>query len=308
MLAGSLFTVPPPPASAPTATTPAAGVAAGARAGQIVPAVFPAARQGKHDDQHAGDQSRQETIPQHVRLRGARGWRPQGAAGTMASLQIRRRKKAMPVPPVEARVNSLRTQGWRSGRRAGLPAWPRNTGKVGGCGRGTALLFGGVPPLRGHSMNRSARRILIGVGAGLALLLLLLVLVPVLFAGKISDRVKTELNRTLLARVDWRSAGLGFFHDFPNLTLTLDGFSIVGRREVPGRHPGRDPPLPGRGRPRQRDPRRPRRLGPDRGPGHRARPSAARAQGAGRHHRQLEHHPPRHDQGQAPPRRGSRWR
>jgi len=77
-------------------------------------------------------------------------------------------------------------------------------------------------------MNRSARRILIGVGAVVALLLLLLVLVPVLFAGKISDRVKTELNRTLLARVDWRSAGLGFFHDFPNLTLTLDDFSIVG--------------------------------------------------------------------------------
>jgi len=77
-------------------------------------------------------------------------------------------------------------------------------------------------------MNRSARRILIGVGVGLGLLLLLLVLVPVLFAGKISDRVKTELNRTLLARVDWSSAGLGFFHDFPNLTLTLDDFSIVG--------------------------------------------------------------------------------
>ena len=77
-------------------------------------------------------------------------------------------------------------------------------------------------------MNRSARRILIGVGAGFALLLLLLVLVPVLFAGKISDRVKVELNRTLLAKVDWSSAGLGFFHDFPNLTLTLDDFSILG--------------------------------------------------------------------------------
>lgn len=77
-------------------------------------------------------------------------------------------------------------------------------------------------------MNRPARRILIGVAAVFALLLLLLVLVPVLFAGKISDRVKTELNRTLLAKVDWSSAGLGFFHDFPNLTLTLEHFSIVG--------------------------------------------------------------------------------
>jgi hypothetical protein len=77
-------------------------------------------------------------------------------------------------------------------------------------------------------MNRPPRRILIGVGAVLALVVLLLVLVPLLFAGKISDRVKTQLNRTLLARVDWRGAGLGFFHDFPNLTLTLDDFTIVG--------------------------------------------------------------------------------
>ncbi|HSB54526.1 MAG TPA: hypothetical protein VLD58_09230, partial [Gemmatimonadales bacterium] len=83
-------------------------------------------------------------------------------------------------------------------------------------------------------MNRPARRILIGVGAVLALLLLLLVLVPVLFAGRISDRVKTELNRTLLAEVDWRGAGIGFFHDFPNLTLTLDDFTIVGVNRFAG--------------------------------------------------------------------------
>ena len=83
-------------------------------------------------------------------------------------------------------------------------------------------------------MNRPARRILIGVGAVLALLVLLLVLVPLLFAGKISDRVKTQLNRTLLARVDWRGAGLGFFHDFPNLTLTLDDFTIVGVNKFVG--------------------------------------------------------------------------
>jgi hypothetical protein len=77
-------------------------------------------------------------------------------------------------------------------------------------------------------MSRPARRILIGVAAAFALLILLMVLVPVLFAGKISDRAKTEVNRTLLAKVDWRSVGLGFFHDFPNLTLTLEDFSILG--------------------------------------------------------------------------------
>ncbi|HEU5039913.1 MAG TPA: AsmA-like C-terminal region-containing protein [Gemmatimonadales bacterium] len=72
------------------------------------------------------------------------------------------------------------------------------------------------------------RKILIGAGALLALVLLLLVLVPVLFGGRIASRVKTEVNRSLNARVDWRDAGLGLFHDFPNLTLTLDDLTAVG--------------------------------------------------------------------------------
>jgi uncharacterized protein involved in outer membrane biogenesis len=83
-------------------------------------------------------------------------------------------------------------------------------------------------------MNQPARRVLIGVGAVLAVVFLLLLLVPMLFSGTISERVKTQLNRTLLARVDWRGAGLGFFHDFPNLTLTLDDFTIVGVNKFAG--------------------------------------------------------------------------
>src|SRR5688572_23298225 len=72
------------------------------------------------------------------------------------------------------------------------------------------------------------RKTLIVVGAVLALLILLLVLVPVLFGGRIADRVKTEANRSLNAKVDWRDAGLSLFGDFPNLTLGLDGLTIVG--------------------------------------------------------------------------------
>ena len=72
------------------------------------------------------------------------------------------------------------------------------------------------------------RKILIGAGAVIALVLLLLVLVPLLFGDRIATRVKTQLNRSLNARVDWSDAGLGFFHDFPNLTLTLDDFTLVG--------------------------------------------------------------------------------
>ena len=72
------------------------------------------------------------------------------------------------------------------------------------------------------------RKTLIISGAVLALLLLLLVLLPVLFGGRIAERVKTEANRSLNARVDWRDAGLSLFGDFPNLTLSLDGLTVVG--------------------------------------------------------------------------------
>jgi AsmA-like C-terminal region/AsmA family len=76
-------------------------------------------------------------------------------------------------------------------------------------------------------MKRPARRSLVVVGVLFALVLLLL-LVPALFGGRIANRVKAEVNRTVDARVDWRDAGLGLFHDFPNLTLRLDDLTVVG--------------------------------------------------------------------------------
>ena len=36
------------------------------------------------------------------------------------------------------------------------------------------------------------------------------------------------MNRSLNARVDWGDAGLTFFRNFPNLTLTLDDLTAVG--------------------------------------------------------------------------------
>ena len=66
------------------------------------------------------------------------------------------------------------------------------------------------------------------MGALLALVLLAVVLLPVLFGGRIAERVKSEANRALNAKVDWRDQSLGLFRDFPNLTLSLDDLSVVG--------------------------------------------------------------------------------
>jgi hypothetical protein len=71
-------------------------------------------------------------------------------------------------------------------------------------------------------------RILAIVGGVILLLLVLLLVVPFLFRGTIERRVKTAVNQSVNARVDWRDVGLSFFHDFPNLTLTLDDLTAVG--------------------------------------------------------------------------------
>jgi AsmA-like protein len=77
-------------------------------------------------------------------------------------------------------------------------------------------------------MSLRNRRILVVTGAALALVVVLLVALPVLFADRIAGRVKAEVNQSLAARVDWQRAGLGLFHDFPNLTLRLDDLTTVG--------------------------------------------------------------------------------
>ncbi|MDQ3812026.1 MAG: AsmA family protein, partial [Chloroflexota bacterium] len=76
-------------------------------------------------------------------------------------------------------------------------------------------------------MKRPAR-IIAAVATLIALVLALLIVLPLLFRDRIAQRVKVEVNRSLDARVDWRDAGLSFFRNFPNLTLTLDDLTTVG--------------------------------------------------------------------------------
>src|ERR687886_2195615 len=71
-------------------------------------------------------------------------------------------------------------------------------------------------------------RIIAAVAALIALVLALLIVLPLLFRDRIAQRVKVEVNRNLDAHVDWRDAGLSFFRNFPNLTLTLDDLTTVG--------------------------------------------------------------------------------
>jgi AsmA-like C-terminal region/AsmA family len=76
-------------------------------------------------------------------------------------------------------------------------------------------------------MKRSSR-ILAVLGALVAVVLLLLLGLPLLLRNQIQQRVKTAVNESLDARVDWWDLGLTFFRNFPNVTLTLDGLTAVG--------------------------------------------------------------------------------
>ncbi len=77
-------------------------------------------------------------------------------------------------------------------------------------------------------------RILAWTGGVIAVLLLLLLVMPYAFRGTIEERVKTQVNKTVDAKVDWHDLGLGFFRNFPNLTLTLDGLTVANRGRFEG--------------------------------------------------------------------------
>ena len=75
----------------------------------------------------------------------------------------------------------------------------------------------------------SVRRRIALYGAGFVVFCLVgLAVVPFLFRDRIVARVKAAVNDAVNARVEWKDAGITFFHDFPNLTLRLDDLGVTG--------------------------------------------------------------------------------
>jgi hypothetical protein len=66
--------------------------------------------------------------------------------------------------------------------------------------------------------------------AGIVLLVLLIALfmLPFLFKGKIVEFVKSEINQTMNARVDFDNVGLNFFRSFPNASVSLNNLKVIG--------------------------------------------------------------------------------
>ena len=74
---------------------------------------------------------------------------------------------------------------------------------------------------------RLRRPLLVSIIASVATLLVLVLVLPWLFRDRIAARIRSAVNESVTARVDWRSAGVDHWHDFPNLTLSIGGLSVA---------------------------------------------------------------------------------
>lgn len=77
-------------------------------------------------------------------------------------------------------------------------------------------------------MRPLRKKIAIAIAASLGLLLVVLITLPFLFQDRIAARLKTEIGRSVNARVAWTGVSLSLLRDFPNASVSLDGLSVTG--------------------------------------------------------------------------------
>jgi hypothetical protein len=83
-------------------------------------------------------------------------------------------------------------------------------------------------------MKKFLKKTLKVVGITLGVLLLVIILIPFIFGKQIKQAVKDYINQEVNATVYFEDVGIGVFRNFPNLTVTLDKFGVVGKDEFAG--------------------------------------------------------------------------
>ncbi len=81
---------------------------------------------------------------------------------------------------------------------------------------------------------RHVRKIIIGLGAFVILIIAVLLAIPLFFRGRLEERAKVEVNKAVNARVSWNSIGLSLIRDFPNVSLSVNGLTVVGVKPFNG--------------------------------------------------------------------------
>lgn len=72
------------------------------------------------------------------------------------------------------------------------------------------------------------KKILKGIGIALLVLIALLIAIPYLFKGQIIAKIKTELNKNLNAKVDFKDVDISLFRRFPRLAVALEDLEVTG--------------------------------------------------------------------------------
>ncbi|HJS55923.1 MAG TPA: AsmA family protein, partial [Chitinophagaceae bacterium] len=80
-------------------------------------------------------------------------------------------------------------------------------------------------------MNNILRKTLKITGIMLLVLIAAAFLIPILFKRQITDLVKKEINKALIAKVDFKDVSLSLFRHFPKVSISLDELSVAGINE-----------------------------------------------------------------------------
>jgi len=75
------------------------------------------------------------------------------------------------------------------------------------------------------------KKILKIAGISLLVAFIALLILPFIFKGKVIEIVKSEINRTINAQVDFDRVSLNFFRNFPNASVSLENLKIIGIEE-----------------------------------------------------------------------------
>ena len=68
----------------------------------------------------------------------------------------------------------------------------------------------------------------------LALIIVALIAIPLIFKGKIVEKVQSEANKKLNATLAFKDISLSAFKNFPNITVGIEQFSLIGQNEFVG--------------------------------------------------------------------------
>src|SRR5688572_14280949 len=80
-------------------------------------------------------------------------------------------------------------------------------------------------------MKKILRKTLKIIGIALLILIAAAFLIPVLFKKQITALVKKEINKSLVAKVDFKDVSLSLFRHFPKISISLDELSVIGSNE-----------------------------------------------------------------------------